>query len=140
MAAGTSIKKPEHSKLSHSGYKDLGAIINYTDDTGKAQNEVVESAWYDNAEWVRNMILLINVDQQYDVFLYRRDSAEQTDWSSTILSDSSATSNAYAPISLIPSNTGSINAIVGYSFKFVIKNKAAGAMKKAILKCQVLGK
>lgn len=138
MAAGTSIKKA-YSKLTHNGYKDLGAIINYTNDTGVVQDTLIPSGWYDSAEWVKNCIILISADQIYDLFLYRRDSSGVEDWSNTLLTNSSATSTSYASISLVPSSTGSINGVMGYSFKFVMKNKAVANMKRAILRLQVIG-
>jgi hypothetical protein len=114
------------------GYQDLGLVI---DATNMAAGATVYSNWYDNVEWVRNSIVLVQTDQQYDLLSQIRDSQGNIDGngSSIAATQSANTTNFRKHIS-----TGA-NSIFGYSVKYGLKNSSASPNTYGRARVQLMG-
>ncbi len=113
-------------------YKDLGVII---DASTMAAGAIVYSSYFDDLEWVRNIICLSQSDQQYDLVYFRRDFNGNVDTSGQ---------NIGTSLSAYPSpnwryNTAISNVgLIGYSARFYIKNSSASPNTYGRLRVQLL--
>jgi hypothetical protein len=120
-------------------YKDLGEVINFSGSL--AVSSSIFSSWFDNVEWVRQMIAMSKADQNYDITIVRRDKNFAEDFGTSI--SSAHTSNwtvglaGYRP-HIYPESSGN-PPLTGGSFKIGITNKGAAPLTKASLRIQLLG-
>ncbi|KIL35864.1 hypothetical protein SD71_10765 [Cohnella kolymensis] len=118
--------------LIYSENKDVGLAI---DASNMAAGAIIFGNWTDNVHWVRNVVVLAQSDQQYDVGVGRRDFSGATDIGSTVASTQNA---VLSPNWRSHPLTGS-SGVLGYSVRFFIKNSAAVPNTYGRLRAQLLG-
>jgi hypothetical protein len=100
-------------------YEDKGKII---EETSVAENAVAYSDWFTNSEWINKMIFKIKSTKPYEIYIYRRNKAEITDYGSLIIASLPASSPSYAGVSVTDEKVN-----VGYEFRIGIVNKSGDA-------------
>jgi hypothetical protein len=115
-----------------SSFQDLGLFL---EGLNMAAGANATSNLISNTAWVRGIVLLTQSDQQYDIGIQRVDSAGTIDWISwTTTAQPSTGSSQWRPIIY-----SGATALVGVSFKFVIKNSSASPNTFARIRVQLLG-
>jgi hypothetical protein len=117
-----------------SGYKDLGLVI----DGSIAAGATLSSNWFDNVSWVRNIVMLSQSDQQYDIQIYVRDIAG-VGTSSILAAYTPASNQAANGTAWRVTQLSGTNALLGYSVQFRLKNSSASPNTFARLRVQILG-
>lgn len=112
-------------------YRDLGEVINATN---VPAGGFIFSGWYDEIQWVRQIVFLSKSDQTYDYGIYRRDSSGQQEYQGATLK-----SNASGNTTWIPNTYIGSGCLMGYGVKFYVKNSSVSTNTLLILKTQLLG-
>lgn len=89
-----------------------------------------------NTSWVKNCLVKVNTNQNYDLYLTVYDSVGNS-VIETLVSGGTSTSGIFENISLIPSVTENQNGILGHGFKFGLKNVSGGASMTASLSVEL---
>ncbi|MEN6372306.1 MAG: hypothetical protein ABFD64_09875 [Armatimonadota bacterium] len=122
---------------SGSRYQDLGLVI---DATNVAAGACVWSSYYENVQWVRNIVLFIKSDQQYRGVLVSKDSSGTASGDANY--DAIVASVAASGSTFRLHRTGiglTYGGFLGYSAKFGVKNDSAVQASYAQLRVQLLG-
>lgn len=113
-------------------YQDLGQVITGTNMT---TGTIIYSATISNAQWVRNIVLLTQSDQQYDIGIQKIDSSGIADFITWISTNLSATgTSSWRTLTFI-----GVNGILGASAKIVLKNSSASANTVGNVRVQLMG-
>lgn len=115
-------------------YMDLGLVI---EGSAVASGATVWAAgWVDDVHWARNVMLLIQSDQQSDVLVTCRDSSETGGVNTKGVANGIAASSGsgWRPVAI-----AGASALVGFSAQFAIKNAGASEAANLCLRVQLLG-
>lgn len=126
-----------HKKIGpNGGYSDLGAII---DTTNMAAGATVYSNWIDGIDWVRNILIMAQSDQQYDLGITRRDSFGVVTSDYVLITNNAANSGSYRPFIANATSLVATSGLTGYSARFFIKNSSASPNTIGKLRVQLMG-
>ncbi len=100
-------------------YADLGCVIDATD---VAANAFVYSAWMDNVQWVRNVIITYSGSKTHNAGIFRRDSELVDAGGTTYVSDQA-----------------SVSGVRGYCARLFLKNQDPSATADLTMRAQLLG-
>ncbi|MEN6521270.1 MAG: hypothetical protein ABFD46_09000 [Armatimonadota bacterium] len=123
---------------SGSRYQDLGLVI---DDTNVAAGAYIWSSYYENTQWVRNLVLMVKSDKQYRAVVVVKDTGGIANGDSNYdsLTIAVAASGSSYRLHRLGAST-SIPGILGYAAKFGVKNEDSSAAATSVqLRIQLLG-
>lgn len=95
------------------------------------------SDYFASCNWCRYFNLAVKTNQNYDLYIRRKNGLDIGTYESTLISGAGATS-VYASLFYIPSNTASIQSIME-NFSFGLKNNSGGADLTASLYIEMFG-
>lgn len=122
----------DNTPIISGGYKDLSLVI---EGLNMPPGTTLYSPYYDALYWVRSIICYCQSDQQYDCGYFTKDSSGRIDASGYAI----ATNQSAFPANYRPSKVTGVNALIGYSAKFYLKNSSASTNNYSRLCVQLIG-
>ncbi|NRD80272.1 hypothetical protein HPT25_23400 [Bacillus sp. BRMEA1] len=111
--------------------QDLGIVISATN---MAAGATVYSSLITGTPWVRNLLMLTQSDQQYDIGVSRVDTSGIQDWTTWVSTNNGSTASSWRPVQVVGAS-----ALLGVSAKLAIKNSSASANTFANVRAQLIG-
>jgi hypothetical protein len=132
-ANGINTDGSRNVKVMGGKYEDKGLNV---EGLNMAAGAVVYGSWIDNVDWVRNLVILAQSDQGYDLVMQRRDTSNAASFDTNPVTGQTTTGGSS---SWRTHAIAGASALLGYSTRFGIKNSSASANTFGRLRVQLMG-